>query len=141
MGKFIFFTEDLLDLNRQEADYKSLYHHRLKTLMATFKDKYSQIAGSVTSFNIDYYYISKLDCEQPKSGSDVATYEVRLRQEVAKHFPRAVCNVDYINAAGLFAQASMRKTKSKKLTYHSQTVQSDEGWIGLVRLPVLLLNF
>lgn len=59
MGKFIFFTEDLLDLNREESDYTALYHDRLKALMRTFKEQYAKIAGSVTSFTIEYNYISK----------------------------------------------------------------------------------
>jgi hypothetical protein len=134
VGKFVFFTEDLLDLNREESDYKALYHDRLKVLMRTFKDQYSRIAGTVTSFNIDYIYISKLDVEEPKANGDVSTYMTRLKKEVLKHFPKAITKINFVNAAKLFAQASIRKTKSKKLTYSSQTIQSAEGWIGLIEL-------
>lgn len=134
LSKFVNFTEDLLDQTRKEAQYKARYHARLQELMRAFKEQYAQIAGSVTSVSVTYLYITKMDVGTPKPGSDVATYDERLRAEVRKHFPRATCRVEFVNAAKLYEQASIRKSRTKKLTYSSQTIQSDEGWIGLVDL-------
>ena len=134
MGKFVFFTEDLLDLNRAEAQYKSVYHSRLKKLMKTFKDQVSHIAGAIASIHVEYFYITKLDCGIPVTGDPVSVYAERLEKEVNKHFPKATHHIEFADAPKLFAQASFRKPKDKKLTYSSQTIQSEEGWIGLVGL-------
>jgi hypothetical protein len=81
--------------------------------MTTFKDKYSQIAGSITPFNIDYYYISKLDCQVPQKDGDVDVYEGRLKQGVIAHFPRAVYHVHYINAAGRLLKRLSGKLRAR----------------------------
>jgi hypothetical protein len=137
MGKFVFFADDLLDPHREEADYKDSYHDKLKALMQTFKDKYSQVAGSVTSMEIDLIYVSKLDVDEPADDTDVKEKETLLAKTVAKHFPKAAFNMNYVNAAKLLTQVQLRKRKDKGLVYESQAIQTPEGWVVLVRLAAL----
>lgn len=81
-GKFVFFAEDLLDLGRDEKDYKSNYHDRLRTLMAIFKEQLKEIIASISSFEVDFFYVSKLDIDDPKPDSDVANYAERVKKKV-----------------------------------------------------------
>ena len=105
LQKLIFFAEDLLDLGRTEENYKELYHQNLKTLMQTFKEQYSSIAGSVTAIECDFYYVSRLDVGDPEPDSDVANYGAQLQTKVKTHFPKAKCNVHFVGATKLFSQA------------------------------------
>ena len=134
MGKFILFADDLLDPQRVEADYKALYHAKLRALMQNFKDQYLQVAGSVTKFEVSFIYVSKLDIDQPPAGSDVVASENKLRAIIAKHFPKADFAMNYVNAEKLLTQAKLRKRNEKVLTYSNQIV-TPEGWITLVELP------
>lgn len=137
VGKVIFFLKDLLDQSRQESDYTNVYHKKLKALMKSFKNHYAQIAGTVLSLKIRFLYITKLDAAVPESGSDVDAKSDLLQKEIRIHFPKSLVEIEYINAEKLMNQAKIRKLQSKNLVYSSQTIQSDEGWIGLVDLKSL----
>ena len=134
MGKFVLFVDDLLDPHRQESAYQSLYHTKLKSLMKIFKDQYYQVAGSLTSVEIDFVYVSKLDVTLPKPDEDVTSVEAKLAATISKHFPKAAFTMNYVNAAKLLDQIRLRRRNEKSLVYMDSIV-TKEGWIALVSLP------
>ena len=132
--KHYFFLDDLLDITRPESKYQDEYHSGLKKLMKVFKDQYNIIAGTMPQIAIDFFYVSKLDCGQPRSGSDVLAKVARVKGIVSKHFSHATCNYHFNDAPLLLAQAALRKNKNKSLTWHSAPIEAPEGWVGLVNL-------
>lgn len=134
IGKVASFASDLLDPQKNEAQYAVAYHAKIKALIRTFKDQFNQVAGSVQKFEISFYYISKLDLDASAIDSNVTASENNLRSIIKKHFPKVEFTMHYISAEKLIAQARIRKRNEKSLKY-SDSMQTEEGWITLVKLP------
>lgn len=131
IGKLFFFTDDLLDLSRQESQHQSTYHPKLLDLVRLFKSNYKLIVGALPEIEIDYYYITKKDVE-PNEDCNKAVEKVRTK--VKEHFGQARCNFHFINAQRLWTQAQTRPKKTRFLKWVSQPLSTPEGEIGLVRL-------
>lgn len=133
IGKIASFAGDLLDPQKAEHQYAVAYHSKLKSLMRTFKDQFFQVAGSVQKFEVNFYYVSKLDLDENAIDLNVTTSENNLSSVIKKHFPKAEFSMHYISAEKLLAQAKLRKKNEKNLKYVN-SITTEEGQITLVKL-------
>jgi len=101
LQKQYFFNDDLLDLTRTDATYDNEYNTGLKNLMRVLKEQYGQIAGTVIRFTIDYFYITKIDCDLSKDDSDISAKRARVLERARTHFTQSECNYHFINASKL----------------------------------------
>jgi hypothetical protein len=130
IDKFITFTDDLLDLSKTPDKYGRKYHSKLQELMHIFKHGYSKL--SLPRTRIDYYYITKKDVLE----NDGCQMSARKVLDTARsHFSQASINdFHFVNAAKLYSQIGVRPPKTKTLSF-VDTIDADEGWVGLVSLP------
>lgn len=135
LGKVNYFADDLLDPTREEEEYKHSYHSKLRGMMKTFKEQYYQVAGSVTAFEVDFIYVTRLDVPDPLEDSDVKDAEKKLAKTILSHFSKAKFQTHYVGAEKLLAQAQIRRKNEKPLVYASQTIMAEDHWIALVELP------
>jgi hypothetical protein len=132
VNKFTLFTDDLLALSVEAKRFKIKYHSQLIEIMQVFKDKYLQVAGNFPELKVDYYYISKIDEQQPDAKAiDAAD---KLKEAVKKHFSKALTGVYFINAQGLLEQAQARPQREKTISWAEQPMATKEGYVGLVNL-------
>jgi hypothetical protein len=132
IDKFYWFVDDLLDLTRKKADYHSTYSSDLVALMRLFKDKFGVIVGENPPLSIDILYITKRDVS---ANADCEKSVTNIDKMVHSHFNQAVFDFRFINATGLWAQVQKRPQKKKSMTWAFQPMSTQEGEIGLVKLP------
>ncbi len=130
--KMVFFADDLLDLSCGVESLTSKYHPRLLEIMRIFKEKYRLIAGGFPSVNVDFYYINKADERGPHPNA-VSAAEM-VKEKVSRHLNRAQCNFNFINLQALLGQVSRRQPKARLLNWSWPPMQTEEGYVGLVKL-------
>jgi hypothetical protein len=129
VDRFQVLTDDILDLQRQPANYGRTYHKDLLQRIKIFKDTFPKL--SLPRLVVDYYYVTRLDATE---NHDCTTAAERVEATVKKHFSQAeVHPFHFINGAKLYTQLYMRPVSDKSLQF-VELVGLDEGWIGLVRL-------
>lgn len=131
IDKMHFFTDDLLDLGKQPAQYHTAYHEKLLNLMRIFKEKYESMSGVEQRVTIDYYYITQNDAAP---GVDAVTSAENVRTTALTHFKRATVQpFHFMTGTDLYLQVQIRPLKKKVLAF-LDWLEDSEGWIGLVEL-------
>jgi len=123
------FTDDLFDLGRTKTGYRYDYNARLAGLMDVFKLKMKQMAHC--NLTVEYYFVTRCD-EDPDENAKRAA--AALHKMALSHFQRA--NVRPFNFAGaqrLYDQTKVRQASKKYLSFE-KSIDTREGWVGLVRL-------
>jgi hypothetical protein len=132
VDKLYWFIDDLLDLSKSKSEYHSTYHADLVSLMRLFKDKFGIVVGETPPLSIECIYIVKKDvppdedCEKAKS---------RVLERCKYYFSHADPKFKFANATALYTQVQTRPPNKKTLKWASQPMSTEEGEIGLVRLP------
>lgn len=132
VSKLYSFSDDLLDLSRNVKSLTTKYNAQLLDIMKVFKEKYLTILGSFPSVSIDYYYITKGDECNPHPNTIIEAD--RVKEVVRKHMSKALCEFQFINAQGLLEQVQRRPLQEKTLLWHETPMQTNEGYVGLVKL-------
>lgn len=123
------FSDDLLDLQRKPPEYRHKYHDRLQDLMATFKKKMTSMAHS--NLRLEYYFVTRNDTP-PNDNCQRAAKS--LSKMVLSHFPKAaVAPFNFAGAQEIYDQTRVRKPTKKYLSFE-KSLDTDEGWVGLVPL-------
>jgi hypothetical protein len=131
IDKIYFFTDDLLNIGKQPAQYHTAYHEKLSDLMRVFKQKYDQMSGVEQKVTLDYYFITGNDAEP---GEDAIASGANVCAKAKEHFRRAdVKPFHFITATRLYLQVQIRPLEKKVLAFEDW-FESNEGWVGLVRL-------
>jgi hypothetical protein len=132
VDKLYWFLDDLLDLSKSKADYHSTYHADLITLMRMFKDKFGIVVGETPPLSIECIYIIKKDVH-PDGDCDKA--RDRVLERCKFYFSHAEAKFKFANATALYTQVQTRPPNKKTLKWASQPMSTEEGEIGLVKLP------
>jgi hypothetical protein len=131
--KFISFTNDFLDLATPSQNYRHKYHNHLITIMQTFKDKYLEIAGHFPEIALDYYLVTRGDETQVEQA--VQDEIDNLRGAVGSHLNHASHAFNAINTQSLLEYVRKRKQTTKTIKWAGQPLATDDGYVGLVKLP------
>ncbi|MCU1268978.1 MAG: hypothetical protein JWN74_272 [Acidobacteriaceae bacterium] len=123
------FTDDLFDLKRTRSEYRYNYGDKLADLMSTFKAKMKGMAHA--NLSVDYYYVTRCD-EEPDENAKRSAQE--LPKIAATHFRNAIVKpFNFAGALPLYEQTLVRRP-SKKTLHFEKSIDTQEGWIGLVTL-------
>jgi hypothetical protein len=131
IDKIYWFIDDLLDLSRRKADYHSTYHDDLIALMRLFKDKFGLVVGETPLLEIQFVYVIKKDVEP---NEDCLKSANKVEQRCKYYFNQAQVDFKFANATGVWMQVQSRPPKKKTLKWASQSMETEEGHIGLVKL-------
>ncbi len=134
VDKFIFFTDELLDLSQSDASrFAHKYQKHLVTIMQTFKDKYLQVGGTFPEVEIEYYYITKADETVPGPATDDSIQ--RLEVIVKKHMRDARFTFHAINTQRLLDYVKKRRqtTRILKWARHPPLPIAD-SYLGVVKM-------
>jgi hypothetical protein len=132
IDKLYWFVDDLLDLSKIKSNYHTTYHSDLIVLMRLFKDKFGIVVGETPPLSIDFIYIIKkdvqpdIDCEKARG---------RVLERCKFYFSHAEPKFTFANATALYTQVQTRPPNKKVLKWASQPMSTEEGEIGLVKLP------
>ena len=132
VDKLYWFIDDLLDLSKSKTDYHSTYHTDLIALMRLFKDKFGIVVGETPPLSIECIYIIKKDV-QPDS--DCGKARDRVLERCKFYFSHAEPRFKFANATALYTQVQTRPPNKKILKWASQPMSTEEGEMGLVKLP------
>jgi AIPR protein len=132
VDKLYWFIDDLLDLAKSKADYHSSYHPDLIALMRLFKDKFGIVIGETPPLSIEFIYIVKKDV-QPDEDCEKA--KARILGRCNFYFSHAEPKFTFANATAIYLQVQTRPPNKKTLKWASQPMTTEEGEIGLVKLP------
>src|SRR5260221_976780 len=132
VDKLYWFIDDLLDLSKSKSDYHSTYHTDLIALMRLFKDKFGIVVGETPPLSIECIYVIKKDV-QPDADCEKA--RDRLLERCKVYFSHAEPKFQFANATALYMQVQTRPPNQKTLKCALQPMSTEEGEIGLVKLP------
>jgi hypothetical protein len=132
VDKLFFFVDDLLDLSRPVSEITNVYRPELLSLMATFKDKYSIVWGDFPTVSVEFFDITRGDMAVPNAAAIKAAERVKNR--VREHLSKATAQLYFVNAQRVLEQVQLRPPTKRELVWSETPVQTDEGYIGLVRL-------
>lgn len=131
--KLVFFTDDLLHIQRSTDEMVTKYHAHLLEIMATIKARFLEVVGAFPSIEIDYYYVNKTpDAAPDDKTKGVATI---VQNKVRELITQASVNFHFVNANRLLAELGKRPSRSRTLLFSETPMQAKDGYVGLVRLP------
>ena len=127
------FLDDLLSVDRDEADYVYEYHGELLTLVRQFKNVFKELLKrSVPKINIEVFCISKLDVNEP--GTNAARAARKLVERARNYYTEtSIQPVQFVGARRLWSQLQVAAPK-KRFINAEKSFGTAEGWVALVTL-------
>lgn len=130
--KWVQLMGDFLDLSKDADSYGTRYNKQIVSLMKIWKREYFRLSGTFPEkIDVDFYYITPDDAVPDDYAKDAGERVKKTVTDLIKASP----NMHFIGAAELWKQIQLRPPKSKKLTWSAQPMQTNEGYVGLVKLP------
>lgn len=124
-------SENMLDLNKNIAEYKRLYNELVLESFQLFRDLVTKTIRNQVQIKITYSYITIANEVHPK----VVQQANDLKIVVNKLFPTATVNVEFVDANQLFSLYGRNGDVVEELNLIENAIaRTDKDYIGLVNL-------